>query len=630
MKHRYGLKLDRTVAAIVIGMIGLSPYRLSADTLVVNQAHVDAADRNPGTEQAPFRTINGAAQVAQPGDTVLVHAGIYRERVAPARGGRESQPIVYTVARGESVVIKGSEVWQPDWNRLVADQPVFEGRLDEALFRNERIHPYRTRLQGMPATKQLTLGQVFVDGQMLTEVDTETELLATEATWMVSKGGSALIIHFAPGPPPSQRVVEITVRERIFAPRLRNLGYIHVCGFTMEHCANQFPEEFWKSDSPQAGALGCRAGHHWLIENNTVRFARSIGIDCGYEGKRDLEGSQPTPQNTGFHLLRNNTVTDNGCCGIAGMLSTETHIVGNVIQRNNLNHHLAPEMGGIKVHYFVDGVIDGNLVTDNEAYGIWLDNVDRNARVTRNLVVANRGAGIFIELSEGPVSVDNNVVANTRAGLEPRLPRGDGIYSVDASGINVAHNLVFGNEGFGSFHRKATQRNHAGVSRIRVLNNIFIDNRSGRINLPLPGVDARDNLADHNLFGPGGDFVLNRTGGSQAEDLRKLQESTGHNLKDWNNRGLRLQLSEWQSSVRYGARSLEIRRAKADLSNDFLLTLDLGDAGQQRSSHPAAELDRDFFLNAIPPNQALVGPFQNLVSGENRFKLWPPANRARE
>ena len=40
----------------------------------------------------PFRTINQAAAVAQPGDTVVVHAGEYREWVRPRRGGLSDHP----------------------------------------------------------------------------------------------------------------------------------------------------------------------------------------------------------------------------------------------------------------------------------------------------------------------------------------------------------------------------------------------------------------------------------------------------------------------------------------------------------------------------------------------------------
>ena len=37
------------------------------------------SDRNPGTEAAPFLTIQRAADAAQAGDRVVVHGGVYRE-----------------------------------------------------------------------------------------------------------------------------------------------------------------------------------------------------------------------------------------------------------------------------------------------------------------------------------------------------------------------------------------------------------------------------------------------------------------------------------------------------------------------------------------------------------------------
>src|SRR3712207_3216514 len=75
----------------------------------------DSAD---GTEDAPFRTINRAAAVAQPGDTVVVHGGEYREWVSPRQGGlSDRRRITYEPATGEHVVIKGSERvtgWESD------------------------------------------------------------------------------------------------------------------------------------------------------------------------------------------------------------------------------------------------------------------------------------------------------------------------------------------------------------------------------------------------------------------------------------------------------------------------------------------------------------------------------------
>ena len=66
---------------------------------------------NPGTIDAPFRTINHAAQLALPDDTVRVREGVYREWVDPAEGGlTPASRITYEAMPGEHVVIKGSEI----------------------------------------------------------------------------------------------------------------------------------------------------------------------------------------------------------------------------------------------------------------------------------------------------------------------------------------------------------------------------------------------------------------------------------------------------------------------------------------------------------------------------------------
>lgn len=70
---------------------------------------VTGCDSNEGSAQNPFATISRAAALAAPGDTVIVHAGEYREWVKPENGGAsEFDRIVYRAAEGEKVVIKGS------------------------------------------------------------------------------------------------------------------------------------------------------------------------------------------------------------------------------------------------------------------------------------------------------------------------------------------------------------------------------------------------------------------------------------------------------------------------------------------------------------------------------------------
>ncbi len=114
---------------------------------------------------------------------------------------------------------------------------------------------------------KLVLGQVFARGYPLRQVRTLTEVQANQGTWCALEGGKAIAVHFLPW---TKGAVEISVRQQVFAPELRGLGYIRVDGFVIEHAANQGP-------FPQAGMLSTRSGHDWIIENNVIRFAATAG-----------------------------------------------------------------------------------------------------------------------------------------------------------------------------------------------------------------------------------------------------------------------------------------------------------------------------------------------------------------
>jgi hypothetical protein len=80
--------------------------------------HVDADGSTPGS----LATIHAAAAQAQAGDTVVIHAGTYRETVIPANSGTASAPIVFrahsTDGIADEVVILGTETVGPapaDW-----------------------------------------------------------------------------------------------------------------------------------------------------------------------------------------------------------------------------------------------------------------------------------------------------------------------------------------------------------------------------------------------------------------------------------------------------------------------------------------------------------------------------------
>jgi hypothetical protein len=72
-------------------------------------------DRNPGTRQAPLRTIQAAAAAASPGTTVLVAPGTYRENIRSTSQGEPSAWIRFVSSKMRRAKIVGGgtdAVWQ--------------------------------------------------------------------------------------------------------------------------------------------------------------------------------------------------------------------------------------------------------------------------------------------------------------------------------------------------------------------------------------------------------------------------------------------------------------------------------------------------------------------------------------
>ena len=72
------------------------------------------SDSNPGTMQAPWKTIQKAASTLVTGQKVYVMEGIFHERVSVKNSGAPGSPIVFSAYPGARVVIDGRDIGQPD------------------------------------------------------------------------------------------------------------------------------------------------------------------------------------------------------------------------------------------------------------------------------------------------------------------------------------------------------------------------------------------------------------------------------------------------------------------------------------------------------------------------------------
>ena len=491
--------LLRGYAAWAAQMIDTRPGPRTAAIYHVAIEHPSADDANPGTGERPWRTVQRAAELLRPGDTALIHSGTYRETVRPFLGGTGPEHMItYAAAPGEAPVLKGSDTWRPEWRHE-------GGPLWSAPYQR---HPWdHPETWTNPKTGPMHRAeQIFVDGTQLVHVATDGELRQTPGTFLTDDAQQRLWVHAEEAPPLASRLVERSMRQQVFAPAVRGLGYIRVKGLTMRHAAA--PE----SNGANWGIIGhravlsVRAGHHWVIEDNVIEWGNAQGLDVGGEGwSAHLRDEPIVAAERGGHVVRRNRVNHHGVAGIVGWGGGEVGLLleDNETSFNCLKGNLYQyEAAGVKLHNAEDCTIRRHRSHRNNAFGIWLDHRCLRNRITQSVCTENTAAGIFFEVSAGPLLVDNNVIIGTRDA--PRGGWGEGIYSHDGNQATYIHNYIAGCAGFGVRLRNLFGRVADGkpttTSHNRVLNNVILDCDRGAISLNPDVPRAEDNLSDHNLL----------------------------------------------------------------------------------------------------------------------------------
>lgn len=103
--------------ALVIGALLVSAFTARARTYYVAP---NGNNVSSGTIGAPLRTITHAAEIAAPGDVVIVRGGVYYEPVAIGCRGTAAARIVFRPQAGEKAVIDGSGNATPHASNLVS------------------------------------------------------------------------------------------------------------------------------------------------------------------------------------------------------------------------------------------------------------------------------------------------------------------------------------------------------------------------------------------------------------------------------------------------------------------------------------------------------------------------------
>jgi hypothetical protein len=416
-------------------------------------------DNNSGSKSRPLRTISAAARLAQPGDIITVHQGVYRERIDPPRGGiSDTRRIIYQAAQGEKVEIKGSEIIR-NWRKI--DYDTWKAVIPNSFFGD--FNPYIDTIHGDWFEGRGRLhhtGEVYLDGLALTEAaDIQTVLQPSKDTsyWYCQtiRDSTAIWAQFR-NTDPNSKQVEINVRQTIFYPKKTGINYITLRGFIMKQAATPWAPP----TAEQIGLIGTHWSKGWIIEDNSISDSKNSGIALGKYGDQwdnkaeSAEGYVGTikralddgwnGETVGHHIVRNNHIFDCGQAGIVGSLGAifSTITYNSIHDIHIRQRYTGAEVAGIKLHGAIDVEIAHNHIYHN-IRGIWLDWMAQGTRVESNLFHDNRLHDLYMEVDHGPFLINNNIFLSDIALFDR------------SEGGAFTHNLVVGRiKGGGPEERK--------------------------------------------------------------------------------------------------------------------------------------------------------------------------------
>jgi len=102
------LILAAFIACLLLAIGGKAIPAIAGTTYYVDRNNSQASDSNSGTQALPWKTIQKAANTMVAGDTVLVQAGTYSERVSTARSGTAGNPVTFRASG--TVIMKGFSI----------------------------------------------------------------------------------------------------------------------------------------------------------------------------------------------------------------------------------------------------------------------------------------------------------------------------------------------------------------------------------------------------------------------------------------------------------------------------------------------------------------------------------------
>jgi hypothetical protein len=409
--------------AVMLLLSACAPLTGYAATYHVAQDHPAASDENPGTADAPWKTVSKAAQTLEAGDRVIVHEGVYREWAEPKNSGRPGARIVYEGAEGENVTMTGADVLT-GWERTPGDRPIYEIPWTAKFIINTvNGKPIYHHPGDEEHVRSGRAEQLIVDGQVWDYPQIVLSLADMQAgTFFPDVENNRLHVWLRDGSDPSGHTIEGCTRGMIFGtnPWKRPEGFDHICvrGMTFRYCSTF-------AQRPAVWLLG----RHNVVEDCTVEWMCGGGVGVGPEGG----------------VLRRCVIRN---CGHVGGCASGTNFTNeDCLWANNSRKPISRgwDAGGVKIARSHHGLFQRCTFRNNGGPGLWFDIDDADVIVRNCLFEGNECQGVFIEISRDIYVMNNRFFRN---GLRLTGPSWSvaGLTLAESRGCVVTHNLFVGNK----------------------------------------------------------------------------------------------------------------------------------------------------------------------------------------
>ena len=341
-------------------------------------------DSNAGTIEAPWRTIQKAADTLEPGEMVFVRGGLYKESVKIQKSGSKDGHILYKAFPGEQPVLDGTGMeWDSKKSALLFLSNVSYIIIDGFEVRNLETDSSDT----------------YPAGIRIREGGSHIQLLNNNVHHIANKSqrGNAHGIH-------------------IYGNSTTELSDILIKGNEVHHLTLGSSEALTVSGNVTG----------FLIEDNRVHDNNNIGIDIAgfYNACKE---DNCTDQARNGKIIRNKVFNnssgknpsykgDRSAAGIYADGATDIIIENNIVHDNDYGISLASEKYGKQTSYIK---VWNNLIYENNSAGIVMGGSSSSNGGTANNIIIHNVLKHNNQLSQGYGEItlqwnnfDNQIIYN--------------------------------------------------------------------------------------------------------------------------------------------------------------------------------------------------------------------------